>query len=221
MSRLEWILGIALVILLGTVIVLALVFWFQPDPPVESGPVDTAAIIAERADRIAPTSVFEGQTAKIAFAPAQHTALEWKEDAALLSASATWPQGSSQQDLLLGETSWGFIFYSATANATALVTVIENEAVMTSEGKSNQQLHPLHASGWRLDSRDAVRQFLDEGGGAFMESNRVTFLTMMLSTDGQNGRMEWLVSLFATQTGDSLTMRIDANTGEIVEVEEL
>jgi hypothetical protein len=69
-----------------------------------------------------------------------------------------------------------------------------------------------------LDSPDAVKQFLEEQGESFMASAGVTTLTMMLSTDNQNDRIEWLVSLYATQTGGSLTMRIDATSGEILEI---
>jgi hypothetical protein len=221
MSRLEWILGIALVILLGVVIVLSLLFWFRPDAPVASGPGDTAAILAERADDIAPTSVFEGRTAQFAFAAAQRAALEWKSDAALISASATWPQGASQQELLTGETNWEFTFYTPAENSVAQISVLEDEATFRSEMQSAQTLQPMQASGWTIDSRDVMRQFLDQRGSAFMGENGVTTLTMMLSADGQQGRIEWLVSLFATQTGKSLTMRFDATTGEVIEILEL
>jgi hypothetical protein len=62
-----------------------------------------------------------------------------------------------------------------------------------------------------------IQQFLGQGGAEFMTSNGVTTLTMMLSTGNENGRIEWLVSLFGDQTLNSLTMRIDATTGEILE----
>jgi hypothetical protein len=222
MSRLEWILGIVLVVLLGIVIVLSLVFWFQPETPaVSSQRTGTAAIIAERADNIAPTSVFAGQTAKMAYAAAQRAALNWRDDARLLNASATWPQGASQQQILSGETTWAFTFYSAASGAFVMISVVENQAAIVSEGEAAQATEPLAASGWQLDSRDAIQQFLEEGGATFMETAGVTNLIIQLNTDNSNGRIEWFVSLFAKQTGSSLNMRIDATSGEILSIEEV
>jgi hypothetical protein len=40
---------------------------------------------------------------------------------------------------------------------------------------------------------------------------------MMLSTSNETGRIEWFVSLFGDQTLGSLTMRIDATSGEVLE----
>jgi hypothetical protein len=222
MSRLEWILGIVLVVLLGIVIVLSLIFWFQPEAPViSSQQTELEAIIADQADNIAPTSVFVGQTAKAAFAAAQREAMAWQEDAVLLNASAAWPQGASQQQVLDGETTWGFTFYSETTGTFAMISVVENQANLVSRGENPQQAtQPLDASGWRVDSRAAIRQFLDEGGTTFMDAAGVTNLIMRLSTDNQSGRIEWFVSLFATQSGGSFTMRIDATSGEVLSVEE-
>jgi hypothetical protein len=218
MSRLEWVLGIALVVLLGIVIVLSLLFWFQPEAPSVSLSPNSATIIAAGADDIAPTSTFTGQTARVAFASAQTIATAWRDDAALLSATATWPQGRQTQELLGGETTWGFTFYSPGAGALALISVIEGQATLISETASKAPSRPLDVAGWQLDSPDAVKQFLEEQGESFMASAGVTTLTMMLSTDNQNDRIEWLVSLYATQTGGSLTMRIDATSGEILEI---
>jgi hypothetical protein len=219
MSRLEWILGILLVVLLGAVIVLSLLFWFQPDPPTVAGASGSAAILATRANVIAPTSTFAGQTARVAFAPAQNVASEWREDAVLLNASATWPQGADQQQLLAGETTWGFTFYSAASQSIAAISVVDGQASLISQGENEGQLLPVNSEGWRLDSREAIEQFLSEQGREFMAASGVTTLTMMLTTGNESGRIEWLVSMFANQTGASLTMLIDATSGDILDIQ--
>lgn len=218
MNRLEWILGILLVVLLGVVAVLAVMFWIRPDA--SGPPANSATAIAQRANAIAPTPPFAGQTAKVAYAAALQKAQEWHDDAILVNASATWPQGTSQQDLLAGTTTWGFSFYSPQAASLATISVVDNQASLVSETAHQQPAPPLEASGWNLDSRDAIQQFLSEGGVNFIGNNGITTLTAMLSLDNPNNRIEWLLSLFATQTERSFTMRIDATSGEVLEIEE-
>ncbi|HEX6386026.1 MAG TPA: hypothetical protein VF177_15255 [Anaerolineae bacterium] len=223
MSRLEWILGILLVVLLGVVVVLSLLFWFQPRPRTASAPAaGSAAVIADRADEVAPTPAFEGRTAHVAFAAAQRVAREWQEDAQLLNGSATWPQGANSQELLGGASSWSFTFYSVSAGRVAAISVVEDEASLVSEAPHEQETPPLEVGGWNLDSHEVVEIVLNEGGTAFINDEEITVLTMALSADNadQDGRMKWLASLFAPQNGRSLTVRIDATSGEILEKNE-
>jgi hypothetical protein len=217
MNRLEWSLGIILVILLIVVAVFSVLLWFRPDNAPQAGQPSSATIVAARANQIAPTPLFAGQTARVAFAAAQGEATVWQNDATLLNASATWPQGASPQDLLTGETAWSFTFYSPQTDSSALISVIENEATLLSTGSYNPTTPVLSAGGWHLDSRDIIEQFLDQGGEEFILNNGVTTLTMMLSTSNDTGRIEWFISLFGDQTLRSLTMRIDATSGEVLE----
>jgi hypothetical protein len=43
-------------------------------------------------------------------------------------------------------------------------------------------------------------------------------LIMNLTTDGPDGRIQWFISLFAPQTRHSFTIRLDAASGEVLEV---
>lgn len=217
MNRLEWSLGIILVILLIVVAVFSAMLWLRPNRNNPTGPASSATVISARANDIAPTSVFAGQTAKVAFAAAQSVAATWQGDAALLNADATWPQGTKPQDLLKGETTWSFTFYSPQTGSSALVSVVENEATLLSTAPYQTTAPVLSASGWQLDSDEVITQFLNQGGEDFMLSNGVTTLTMRLSTSNEAGRMEWFISSFSEQTLHSLTMRIDATSGEVVE----
>ena len=218
MKRLEWILGIIMVVLLIAVAGLSLSFWFG-NRAESTSPANTATVLAQRADDIAPTSVFDGRTAIVAYARAQEAAGEWQPDAVLLNAQATWPQGTTASDLLQGETSWGFTFYSAAAEKIAIVSVVEDTATIVSEGPHQQEAPILSVSGWNLDSQEAIETFLAAGGSSFLENAGVSTLTMALYADDQerNGRMEWQVSLFSLQTNQALTVRLDATSGEVLE----
>lgn len=219
MKRLEWILGIVLVVLLITVAVLSLTFWFRNDRTAVSVPgSNSATIIAERADDIAPTSVYNGRSAIVAYASAQKTAAAWQPDAQLITAQATWPQGSTADQLRQGETSWGFTFYSPAAQQVAVFSVVEDEAALISQGDHQQTEPLLSASGWNLDSQDAIETFLAGGGNTFLADSGVATLTMaLLANDVEgNGRLEWQLSLFSLQTGQAFTMRLDATSGDIL-----
>ncbi|NKQ37312.1 MAG: hypothetical protein HF973_17065 [Chloroflexi bacterium] len=216
MNRLEWILGIVLVVLLIAVAVVSLLFWFGPR---QSATVQTQDPLREQALKIEPTSVYEGNTAKVAYAAAQNEAQAWQADAELLNASATWPQGASAQQLLDGEASWGFIFYSPSAQEIALISVVEDEATLVSTAAHTQENPVLNVSGWNLDSQEVVRSLLEAGGNDFINQEQVTTLTTALFTDDQeqNGRMEWQASLISLANGRALTLRIDATSGEILD----
>ena len=219
MNRLEWVLGIMLALLLVIVAALALMFWFRSDKPgVAAIPANAATEVALYADKVEPTPVFEGQSAKIAFVAAQRTAVSWQSDAALINATATWPQGATEEALRLGEATWGFTFYSPATASMALISVVENEASLIMQGAMETPTELFDTSGWNLDSSDAVDRLLQEGGSAFINEEGVTALTMTLTTDVDNGRIIWHIQLSATQSLRIMTLSLDATSGEILEI---
>ncbi len=219
MNRLEWILGILLVVLLVIVAALSLVFWFRPDAPTTASP-NIAAEVAAYANQVEPTPVHAGHTAQIAYTAARETAVSWQNDAILLSARATWPQGMTEKELRQGETTWTFTFYSAAADKTALISVIDNKANIITQGTLKQPANAITPAGWHLDSSDAIDQLLEQGGTDFINREGITSLTMTLTTDPENGRIQWLIQLAATQSLRLLTMNIDATSGEILSVDQ-
>lgn len=222
MNRLEWILGIILVVLLVVVGVLSLTLWFRNDRtavPNNAPAANSATIIAQRADDIAPTPTYDGRSAIVAYAAAQEVAQAWQPDAQLMLAQATWPQGSTADQLLRGQESWGFTFYSPASQRIGVFSVVEDDATLVSEGDHEQTEPLLSASGWNLDSQDAIEIFLAGGGRTFLAEQGVSTLTMaLMASDGEaNGRLEWQVALFSLQTGQAFTMWLDATSGEVLE----
>lgn len=219
MNRLEWILGIILVVLLVVVAVLSLTFWFRNDRTAVSPPAsNSATTIAQRADDIAPTPAYDGRSAVAAYAQARNAATAWQPDAQILTAQATWPQGATVEQIRQGQESWGFTFYSPAAQKIGVFSVVEDDAQFVSEGDHEQTNSLLSASGWNLDSDEAVETFLAGGGSRFLTEGGVATLTMaFLANDVEgNGRLEWQISLFSLQTGSAFTMRLDATSGEIL-----
>ena len=207
MTRTEWVLGILLAVLLIFIVALGLIFWLQP------GNNNNGSVVA-----VAPTSQFTGQTAIQASLLAQIEAAKWQSDAALLKASATWPQGSSRETLLQGKTTWSFTYYSPGAQETAVVTVVDEVATFGSTRPAPGTLFPIDSGAWKIDSHEAIQSFLDSGGGQFLSLSGVSTLTISLSKETDSNRMEWFLSLFSVSNSRSYTASIDAASGEILNV---
>lgn len=223
-NRIEWLLGILLVILLLVIVVLSLLFWFTPDAPGIQGnggsPQNSATVVAQNAVAVGPTPSFEGQTAKLAYVTAERLATSWQEDAELLNATATWSQGATLSSLQSGETTWAFTFYSPATQRATTISVLEDQANFVSETASPIAYNLNDVTGWQLDSHEAIQILLNQGGYNFINQEGVTILTMALMTDDTtpSNRMEWLVSLIGTESGNSIDLRINATSGEILEI---
>jgi hypothetical protein len=218
MNRLEWILGIILVVLLIAAAGLATMLWLRPQPTVPAG---THPDIAPFVDKVAPLPSTSGQTAKLAYVAAKEKTKEWQPDAILLSTTATWPQGAKPDYIKQGTSDWAFTFYSPSTNALARVTVVNGQPSLI-PGSANDELQLLESSSWQVDSPDAVEKILTEGGKDFIDKEGITILTMTLVTNDpyENGRLEWLTSIISTQTGNAYSMRIDAASGDVIEIQD-
>lgn len=205
MNRFEWILGGLLVLLLVIVAGLAFTLWFRPASP------DLALQPAQGA-------LTGGQTALSALAAANNQAQVWQPDAQLLKATTTWTAQDGRA-YTSGAASWAFTYYSPADTAVAQITVVENTPSPPLVSEADVPLTPMDISGgWKIDSPTAVGQLLDNGGADFLSRRQDTSITMTLDTISGNGRMEWLVSLFDEQSDDFIAVRLDATSGEVLEV---
>ena len=214
MNRLEWIIGIFLAVLLLIVAGLSLMFWFQPSAPTASQGIGANNVL--NFDEAAPTSVFKGDTAIIAYAAAQQTAVSWQPDAVLLNTSGNWPHGVSPQALHNGETSWVFTFYSPTTGKISGISVLDNEAKQITEGTYQPQNNLIQAGSWRINSHQAMQMFLAEGGEDFIQQEGATTVTMNFTTDNPTGQLEWNIITFSPKTGHLFSIQINANSGQII-----
>lgn len=222
LNRLEWVLGVLLVVLLVVVVALSLLFWLRPSDNTAVLAENSATVVAQAAAEVGPTPAFEGYTAKFAFVTAQKAAASWAPDAKLLNATATWSQGATAAEILAGETTWAFTFYSRETSKSATISVVEDSVNLLGEANVPVAYNLFDVSAWELDSDDVIRILLDQGGRTFLETEGITVLTMALLADDQSPsqQMEWMASLIATQNGRSLNLRVNATNGEILELTE-
>lgn len=212
MRRNEWLLGGGLVVMMALVGMALLFFWL---PNAQRSGQESA--IATQVARIPTTP---GQTAVIAFGTAQRAALAWQPDAQLLRATATWLPVQEPRALRDGAGQWAFTFYSSATGLVGDISVVGGETTAVTERRVDQPLTPLQVGGWRIDSDEAVDLLLANGGADFIRQEGVTTLSMNLMTDTAENRITWLMALFANRTRQSLTLRLDANTGEIFDGQE-
>lgn len=215
MRRLDWLIAFGLFLVLLTAVILGIFFWQQSRLNLELTPVPNVPLVANS------SAVATGETALLAFGRSQNRALAWQADAVLIAGEATWPFVDTMDILLQGREDWNFTFYSAAQQAAVGATVVDKNPSLGDPYPVADVLQPLGIEGWQVDSDAAVRIFLANGGTQFFQSESyVTFFMQLSMVANNNGRIEWLLAAVSQQTGHSLTLRIDATSGEILEVQQ-
>ena len=197
MNRLEWILSGLLALLLIVVVVLAILFWGMRLGQGSALPGGSAA----------PTSEKTTHTARSAYEAARAVAGEWAADPQLLSANATWSAGTP---FTPGEAGWGFQFYSAARESTALIAVSEGQVRVVRGAIAESALEPLGTEGWLVDSPQVIETILANGGQEFISSHGSASLTLTLSLVEQ---FQWQARLVDVESNEFLTMIIDPASG--------
>lgn len=223
MRRSEILLGTLLVAIIAVIGITALLLWFRPALSRVSELGASPTIVAEVANDngVVPEQNTPAYTAQMGYAVAQRRVVGWQNDAALLSSSATWSPGSTLEQILSGQVSWGFTFYSPGSNSVAIVSVADNAAAFVSQQPALTALTPLPVSSWRIDSDDVIQALFASGGREFLQREGDSTLTITLSYNPTANRVEWFVSLIAQQSGHSLTMLVNAADGAILELDEI
>lgn len=216
MSRLDWLLGFAVFIVLVAVAVVGVFFWQQSRLDLAVTPVASGQGVPEDMPTMSDLSE-GGEPALISFGRAHGRALNWQGDASLINASATWAVVNGATDIQDGRANWNFVFYSPTQNTAVSSTVVNDQVSVSEPYPILQKLNPLQVGGWRIDSDDALAIFLQNGGDTFLNTQTDITVTTQLSTISDEQRMEWLISAFANRNGEALTLVIDATSGEVLQ----
>lgn len=207
-ARLDWLIGalLVVVVLLGALI--GYLAWYRPAPL----PIVNSSPLVEA------TPVYIGQTAQAGVNLAQDRARIWQADAQLLRVSATWPEGIELEKMLSGREGWSYTYYSPTARTTAVVTVADDAVNFIPGREIDATVNPLDAASWLIDSNIAASIFFGNGGLDLAQEIADPTLIMNLSFITDETQAEWLISLFSEQRGTTFSMRVDANTGDIVDI---
>lgn len=196
MSRLEWLLGGALALIIIVIAGLLVMWWRAPAPEQQIAPphrIDSAH-----------------HTALAAFQIAEPVARQWSQDAVLLAANASWPAGMWQT----GTGNWTLTFYSASKRATGLIRVSRNEAQLINVNNTTRQYRPAATNAWQIDSPTVVEQIAAVVTENDYGQSRAASLLLSLHTDQ---RLQW-EAVMRNEAGGGFQIMVDATTGQVVTI---
>jgi hypothetical protein len=165
-----------------------------------------------------PTHSQPARTTQQAYPLAVEVARAWQPDARLSHASGAWGSGVSPQELLEGETTWGFHFISAGARQFCVVSVVGGQARVIESGSIPRAPILLEVADWHVDSPQALSIFLDHGGRDFLAAHADADVHLRLLTSVENGTLLWLAVGLSASDGLAHTVPVDAVTGAVVEI---
>jgi hypothetical protein len=194
-------LGVVLVLVYGTLAILIIGFSGRGSP--ESSPT------TESAAAQAPL------TAREAYALALSEARNWQEDAQLVSATASWANVGSEEQLLQ-DVAWGFTFLSAQSAETQILSVTRVGAERAREMRSTSATRPADVASWQVDSPQVVNLLLEQGGRDFLSQHPGATISLRLGPEEASSRLVWLAIGIQSADKSTMVLEVDASTGEVL-----
>jgi len=150
-------------------------------------------------------------TAKAAYPPAESLARQWHNDAQLTRVTAAWRQPTEAQ-LLSGQTSWAFYFYSPAAQESYIVSVTGQSAHASRIGPAVQIRPVILPNYWQVDSPQAIHDFLEHGGREFLQKHPQASVNLQLNVSDA-GQVEWSVMGVSTPDQTPVVFFLNATVG--------
>jgi hypothetical protein len=172
-----------------------------------------------RAAETAPTTesgVGEGPlTAREAYALASSEAQNWREDAQLVNATASWANVGSEEQLLR-DVAWGFTFFSPQSAETQIFSVTRMGAERAREMRGTSTAGMADVASWQVDSPEVVNLFLNHGGSDFLNQHPGATITLRLGPEQDGSRLVWLAMGIQSADKATFVLQVDAGTGEVL-----
>ena len=150
-------------------------------------------------------------TAKEAYPLAEALARRWRDDVRLSRVTAAWRQPTEAQ-LLSGQTSWAFYFYSPSARQTIIVSVRGQIVQKSRVSSTHQAPTTISPADWRIDSPQAIRDFLDHGGRQFLQTHPQSNVHLQLFVS-EAGQVEWSITALSAPGQPTVQFFLNATRG--------
>lgn len=154
-------------------------------------------------------------TAREAYALASSEAQSWREDAQLTSATASWANVASEEQLAQ-DVAWGFTFFSPQSAETQILSVTREGAERSHEMRSTSTSSVADVASWQVDSPEVVSLFLDNGGREFLSQHPGATITLRLGPEVDSPRLVWLAMGIQSADKATFVLQVDASTGEVL-----
>jgi hypothetical protein len=140
-------------------------------------------------------------------------ALNWRPDAQLIGAAASWQLAAGDR-LTLHRPAWSFSFYSPAAHLVQIVTVDQRGA--QAGPQQSVDTAPQRARlDWSLDSDDLLLAFLGYGGQEFINAHPAANIHLQLKGEDAD-RSIWYVTAVDPVARQSLIVGVDACSRQVV-----
>ena len=154
------------------------------------------------------------QSARKLYPLADQAARSWQADAQLVSATANWP--FVDLDHFSEPVAWTFQFYSPGTQRIQVINIDGDQVGVLREALSPYPLPGVAVENWQLDSHQALKAWLNDGGGRFLSRHSVVDVTARLR-HSEEGQLQWVVVGAVRGEQEIQLTRVDAASGQVVE----
>lgn len=193
-----------------------LILRYQPAPP----PIQLDGGVPTPGPQPVHTVTYTEVTGLGQYQIAWREGQSWATDAALVSASASWPQVLSVGQV--GEpVDWHYRFYSPGKERLFIVNVGPDQRVSSVEHRVRVTLPPAlpGAERWVIDSPAALAIWLDYGGAELIRRNPGLEVLIELRRVKNHAGPVWMVIGLDKRTQDIHVVVVDASEGLVVPTE--
>jgi hypothetical protein len=155
------------------------------------------------------------ETARDTYPAAVAEAQSWEDEAQLVSATASWSNVQTEEDLQQ-TVEWGFTFLSPQTRQVRVVSVTPDGAEHVQTADATAKTRGVQVSAWRVDSEQVLSLFLDNGGRDFLAQYPGATVTLRVGLDEGNERLMWYAMGIYSPERATIVVAVDATTGELL-----
>jgi hypothetical protein len=142
-------------------------------------------------------------------------AQNWREDAQLVNATASWVNVASEEQLA-EDVAWGFTFLSAQSREAQIVSVTRLGAESARDMPSTATMRTADVTLWDVDSPQVVSLLLEHGGRDFLSQHPGATISLRLGPEEESSRLVWLAIGIQSADKSTMVLEVDASTGEVL-----
>jgi hypothetical protein len=161
------------------------------------------------------TALHPLETAREWYPAAITEAEDWQTDVQLVSATASWSNVQSEDDLQQA-VAWGYSFLSPQTRQVRVISVTPEGAEHAQTLDATANTRGVDVSLWQVDSEQALSLFLDNGGRDFLAQHPGATVSLRVGLEESGERLIWrLMGIYSPERA-TLMVTVDATTGELL-----
>jgi hypothetical protein len=155
------------------------------------------------------------ETARDTYPAAVAEAQSWQDEAQLVSATASWSNVQTEADLQQ-TAAWGFTFLSPQTRQVRVVSVTPDGAEHVQTADATAKTRGVEVSAWRVDSKEVLNLFLDNGGRDFLAQYPGATITLRVGLEEGSERLVWYAMGIYSPERATIVVAVDATSGELL-----